>query len=107
MVGTAPEGRGGVAAVVSVLRRHGPCERASVPHVATHRDGTPFVKAHQRLARLASCPPTRKALRNEQALARAHARLPGDDALRDRLAERARATIKQHYSTEVVCGRRP
>jgi glycosyltransferase involved in cell wall biosynthesis len=28
----------------------------------------------------------------------------GDDALRARLALAARATIEQHYSTEVVCG---
>jgi glycosyltransferase involved in cell wall biosynthesis len=42
--------------------------------------------------------------RDEQALARALARLLGDTALRDRLAERARATIEQQYSTEVVCG---
>jgi hypothetical protein len=39
-----------------------------------------------------------------QAPARALAPLPGDTALRDRLAERARATIEQQYSTEVVCG---
>ncbi|HEX8787990.1 MAG TPA: glycosyltransferase family 4 protein [Telluria sp.] len=38
------------------------------------------------------------------ALARALAQLLGDEALRDRLAGRARATIEQHYSTEVVCG---
>ena len=45
MVGTALEGRGGVAAVVSVLRRHGLFERESVRYVATHRDGSPLVKA--------------------------------------------------------------
>ena len=38
------------------------------------------------------------------ALAAALARLLGDDALRVRLAGRARASIEQHYSTEVVCG---
>jgi glycosyltransferase involved in cell wall biosynthesis len=43
--------------------------------------------------------------RDERALARALARLLGDTALRDRLAERARATIEQQYSTEVVCGK--
>jgi glycosyltransferase involved in cell wall biosynthesis len=43
--------------------------------------------------------------RDEQALARALARVLGDCALRDRLAERARATIEQQYSTEVVCGK--
>ena len=42
--------------------------------------------------------------RDEKALARALATLMGDPALRERLAERARATIEQHYSTEVVCG---
>jgi glycosyltransferase involved in cell wall biosynthesis len=50
MVGTALEGRGGVAAVVSVLRHHGLFERESVRYVATHRDGTPFMKARQLLA---------------------------------------------------------
>jgi glycosyltransferase involved in cell wall biosynthesis len=42
--------------------------------------------------------------RDEGALAGALAQLMGDTALRDRLAVRARATIEQHYSTEVVCG---
>jgi glycosyltransferase involved in cell wall biosynthesis len=42
--------------------------------------------------------------RDEEALARALARLMGDTALRDRLAARARTRIEQHYSTEVVCG---
>ncbi len=50
MVGTALEGRGGVAAVVSVLRRHGLFERESVRYVATHRDGSPLVKARGALA---------------------------------------------------------
>jgi glycosyltransferase involved in cell wall biosynthesis len=50
MVGTALEGRGGVAAVVSVLRRHGLFERESVRYVATHRDGTPLVKVRQLFA---------------------------------------------------------
>ncbi|MFS2217795.1 glycosyltransferase family 4 protein [Telluria sp. Tellsp104] len=50
MVGTALEGRGGVAAVVSVLRRHGLFERESVCYVATHRDGSPLVKAQGALA---------------------------------------------------------
>ena len=40
----------------------------------------------------------------EQAPASALASLPGGSALRDRLAARARATIEQQYSTEVVCG---
>jgi glycosyltransferase involved in cell wall biosynthesis len=42
--------------------------------------------------------------RDEQALAGALQQVLGDAALRERLAERARATIEQHYSTEVVCG---
>jgi glycosyltransferase involved in cell wall biosynthesis len=42
--------------------------------------------------------------RDEAALAGALQQVLGDDALRARLAERARATIEQHYSTEVVCG---
>ncbi|MGB9109331.1 MAG: glycosyltransferase, partial [Telluria sp.] len=45
MVGTALEGKGGVAAVVSVLRRHGLFEREGVRYVATHRDGSTAVKA--------------------------------------------------------------
>jgi glycosyltransferase involved in cell wall biosynthesis len=42
--------------------------------------------------------------RDEAALARALEQVVGDEALRARLAGRARATIEQHYSTEVVCG---
>jgi glycosyltransferase involved in cell wall biosynthesis len=42
--------------------------------------------------------------RDEEALAAALARVLGDAALRARLAQRARATIEGHYSTEVVCG---
>lgn len=52
MVGTALEGRGGVAAVISVLRRHGLFERESVRYVATHRDDTPLAKARGALAGL-------------------------------------------------------
>ena len=52
MVGTALDGRGGVAAVVSVLRRHGLFERESVRYVATHRDGTALVKARGAVAGL-------------------------------------------------------
>ena len=210
MVGTALEGRGGVAAVVSVLRRHGLFERESVRYVATHRDGTPLVKVRQLFAgvgrTLAVCAGRHPAIVHVHAASHASflrkslvllvarlsgcktivhlhgggfrtfaaeeagtvlrrwirhtleasslvitlsdswaqfarafaprarvaqlaqasvfclpshaeglpmsmleamaalARLLGDDALRDRLAERARATIEQHYSTEVVCG---
>ena len=46
----------------------------------------------------------RAAAHREQAPASALASLPGGSALRDRLAARARATIEQQYSTEVVCG---
>jgi glycosyltransferase involved in cell wall biosynthesis len=42
--------------------------------------------------------------RDEAALASALASLLGDKALRERLAARARASIEQNYSTEVVCG---
>lgn len=45
MVGTALEGRGGVAAVVSVLRGQGLFERERVDYVATHRDGPRLAKA--------------------------------------------------------------
>lgn len=45
MVGTALEGKGGVAAVVSVLRRHGLFERERVRYVATHREGSKAEKA--------------------------------------------------------------
>jgi glycosyltransferase involved in cell wall biosynthesis len=45
MVGTALEGKGGVAAVVSVLRQHGLFERERVRYVATHREGSKAVKA--------------------------------------------------------------
>jgi glycosyltransferase involved in cell wall biosynthesis len=44
MVGTAPEGRGGVAALVSVLRAGGLFEQASVRYVSTHREGSFFTK---------------------------------------------------------------
>jgi glycosyltransferase involved in cell wall biosynthesis len=44
MVGTAPEGRGGVAALVAVLRSSGLFEQASVRYVSTHREGGFFAK---------------------------------------------------------------
>jgi glycosyltransferase involved in cell wall biosynthesis len=50
MVGTALEGRGGVAAVVSVLRRHGLFERERVAYVATHAEGPRMAKAKGALA---------------------------------------------------------
>ena len=45
MVGTTPEGRGGVASVVSVLRRHGLFEREDVRYIATHRTGPRLARA--------------------------------------------------------------
>ena len=52
MVGTAPEGRGGVASVVSVLRRDGLFEREAVRYVATHSAGTRLAKVGGALAGL-------------------------------------------------------
>jgi glycosyltransferase involved in cell wall biosynthesis len=50
MVGTALDGRGGVAAVIAVLRRQGLFEREGVHYVATHRDGSRMDKARGALA---------------------------------------------------------
>ncbi|MFC5550672.1 glycosyltransferase family 4 protein [Massilia aerilata] len=50
MVGTALEGRGGVAAVISVLRQDGLFERERVRYVATHREGSAAVKARSALS---------------------------------------------------------
>ena len=44
MLGTAPEGRGGVAALVAVLRSSGLFEQASVRYVSTHREGSFLAK---------------------------------------------------------------
>ena len=44
MLGTAPEGRGGVAALVAALRAEGLFERAQVRYVSTHREGRPLAK---------------------------------------------------------------
>jgi glycosyltransferase involved in cell wall biosynthesis len=44
MLGTAPEGRGGVAALVAVLRAGGLFEQAQVRYVSTHREGSFFSK---------------------------------------------------------------
>jgi len=52
MVGTALEGRGGVAAVVSVLREDGLFEREGVRYVSTHADGPRWAKARRALAGL-------------------------------------------------------
>jgi glycosyltransferase involved in cell wall biosynthesis len=50
MVGTALEGKGGVAAVVSVLRHQGLFERERVRYVATHREGSMASKARGALS---------------------------------------------------------
>jgi glycosyltransferase involved in cell wall biosynthesis len=44
MLGTAPEGRGGVAALVAVLRAGGLFEHAAVRYVSTHREGSFLAK---------------------------------------------------------------
>lgn len=44
MVGTALDGRGGVAAVLSVLRASGLFEREAVHYVSTHREGSALAK---------------------------------------------------------------
>jgi len=44
MVGTALDGQGGVAAVLSVLRASGLFEREAVHYVSTHRDGSALAK---------------------------------------------------------------
>lgn len=40
MIGTAPEGKGGVAAVVSVYKNHGLFDRYGIRYVVTHRAGS-------------------------------------------------------------------
>jgi len=40
MLGTDPEGRGGIATVVSLLRQHGLFEREGVDYVTTHAEGS-------------------------------------------------------------------
>jgi glycosyltransferase involved in cell wall biosynthesis len=50
MVGTALEGKGGVVAVVSVLRQHGLFEREQVRYIATHREGSKAEKARGALS---------------------------------------------------------
>jgi len=44
MLGTAPDGQGGVAALVAALRAGGLFERAQVRYVSTHREGGPLAK---------------------------------------------------------------
>ena len=50
MIGTALGGRGGVAAVVDVLRRAGLFERESVRYLGSHEEGTRLAKARAALA---------------------------------------------------------
>lgn len=50
MLGTAPEGRGGVAAVVAGLRDGGLFERESVRYVPTHAEGSRAAKAGSALS---------------------------------------------------------
>jgi glycosyltransferase involved in cell wall biosynthesis len=70
MVGTALDGRGGVAAVIAVWRRAGLFEREGVDYVATHREGSRRAKLAGALAgfgqTLAAC------LRRRPAVVHAH-----------------------------------
>lgn len=50
MIGTAPDGRGGVASVIEVLRAGGLFERESVRYLASHRAGSRRVKVSAALA---------------------------------------------------------
>ncbi len=50
MIGTAADGRGGVASVVEVLRAGGLFERESVRYLASHREGSGAAKAGAALA---------------------------------------------------------
>jgi glycosyltransferase involved in cell wall biosynthesis len=50
MLGTSLAGRGGVAAVVSVLQQDGLFEREAVRYVATHQDGSRAAKARSALS---------------------------------------------------------
>jgi glycosyltransferase involved in cell wall biosynthesis len=49
MIGTAPDGRGGVASVVEVLRRAGLFERESVRYLSSHQEGSGGAKARAAL----------------------------------------------------------
>jgi hypothetical protein len=116
MAGAVLEG-GRAAVAVSVLRRHrlagcGPRQRMAARRSHEYALRPPLSLGNAAMFRLRGGLPD--TLRDDhglpavphaaQAPARALAPLPGDTALRDRLAERARATIEQQYSTEVVCG---
>lgn len=118
MAGTALEGRGGMAAVISVLRRHRLFQWESAPCVATYRAATPHARflrksifhlhgglrafetdeAGTRLRR-----PIRHTLEASSLV------ITSSDGWAQwwrgaALAPHARVTIEQHYSTEVVCG---
>jgi glycosyltransferase involved in cell wall biosynthesis len=75
MVGTALDGRGGVAAVVSVLRAHGLFERERVCYVATHEEGARGAKLWAALsgfwATLSACTRERPAVVHVHAASRA------------------------------------
>jgi glycosyltransferase involved in cell wall biosynthesis len=105
--------------VFAALARADLCVLASKKAADGDQDGLPNVlmeAAHQGLAIVSTraaaigefiedgdngllAPP-----RDAAALAGRLEQVLGDEALRARLGERARATIEQHYSTEVVCG---
>jgi len=93
--------------------------KASVFCLPSHAEGLPMAMLEAMAAaravvatRVGGIPDTLRdgdngllvAPRDDEALAGALATLMGDRALRERLANRARASIEQHYSTEVVCG---
>ena len=71
MVGTALDGHGGVAAVVSVLRASGLFEREAVRYVSTHREGGALAKLGQAGAGL--CATIGACLRQRPAIVHAHA----------------------------------
>lgn len=71
MVGTALDGRGGVAAVVSMLRASGLFEREAVHYVSTHREGGPLAKSVHAGAGL--CATVGACLRHRPAIVHAHA----------------------------------
>ena len=71
MVGTALDGRGGVAAVVSVLRASGLFEREAVHYVSTHREGGLLAKLGHAAAGL--CATVRACLQHRPAIVHAHA----------------------------------
>lgn len=71
MLGTAPEGRGGVAALVAVLRAGGLFEQAQVRYVSTHREGGFLAKLDAAARGL--CGAVCACLRGRPAIVHAHA----------------------------------